>query len=146
MTKYKEYLREKGIKLECDYEYLPCNYIEAVETRVMDACVEAVVYSNCAGAEYAVFNKSGECSYFDGDGYKAYIRDSHYDPEYIDWLHDVGLSNYAFVFTWMKRLYRGEHEVRTAFKHMKAGIMREEVFCRWLAKRYKKILSFYGVC
>ena len=146
MTKYKEYLRAKGIKLECDYEFLPCNYIEAVETRVMDDCVEAVVYSNCAGAEYAVFNKSGECSYFDGDGYKAYIRDSHYDPEYIDWLHDVGLSNYAFVFTWMKRLYRGEHEVRIAFKHMKAGIMHEEVFCRWLAKRYKKILSFYGVC
>ena len=146
MTKYKEYLRAHGIDLECDFECLPYNSIECVDAFVLENGVGAVAYSNCAGANYAVFNRSGECSYFDSDGYKAYVRDPHYDPEYIDWLHDVGLSNYAFVFTWMKRLYRGEHEVRIAFKHMKVGIMSEEVFCRWLAKRYKNVLSLYGVC
>lgn len=144
MTKYKEYLRAKGIKLECDYECLPCGYIEGVTTKVMDGCVVAVVYSNCAGAEYVVYDRSGECSYFDGDGYKAYITGSHCDPEYIAWLRDVGFSKHAFVFGWMKRRYCTDREVRIAFKHMRAGIMSEAALCSLLARRYKKILGCYG--
>ena len=77
MTKYKEYLRAKGIKLECDYEFLPCNYVEAVKTKVMDDCVVAVLYSNCAGAEYAVFNRYGDCNYYDSLDYHAYVEDPH---------------------------------------------------------------------
>lgn len=35
MTRYKSYLREKGFKLECDYDYLPYdNGCEGVETHV----------------------------------------------------------------------------------------------------------------
>lgn len=30
MTKFKEYARSKGIRLECDYECMPCNGLEYV--------------------------------------------------------------------------------------------------------------------
>ena len=136
MTKFKEYLRAKGIKLECDYEFLPCGYIEGVTTKVMDGCVVAVVYSNCAGAEYAVYDRSGVCSYFDGDGYKAYIRGSHCNPEYIAFLLDMGCDNSEWSLTVMRHVYEDHAKIRLAFKHMKAGIMDERAFYK-LALRYR---------
>lgn len=30
MTRFKKELRKLGLKLECDYEYLPCNGLECV--------------------------------------------------------------------------------------------------------------------
>ena len=136
MTKYKEYLRAKGIKLECDYEFLPCGYIEGVTTKVMDGCVVAIVYSNCAEAEYAVYDRSGVCSYFDGDGYKAYIRGSHCDPEYIDFLRDMGYADSDWELAVMRNTYEDHAKIRLAFKHMKAGLMDERTFCK-LALRYR---------
>ena len=136
MTKFKEYLRAKGIKLECDYEFLPCGYIEGVTTEVMDGCVAAVVYSNCVGAEYAVYDRSGVCSYFDGDGYKAYIRGSHCNPEYIDFLRGMGYIDSDWALTVMRNTYEDHAKVRIAFKHMKAGLMDATAFCK-LALRYR---------
>ena len=136
MTKYKEYLRAKGIKLECDYELLPCGYIEGVTTKVMDDCVVAIVYSNCAGAEYAVYDRSGECSYFDGDGYKAYIMESHCNPEYIAFMLDMDPDSSDFELAVMWHTYEDHAKVRIAFKHMKAGIMDERAFYK-LALRYR---------
>ena len=136
MTKFKEYLRAKGIKLECDYEFLPCGYIEGVTTEVMDGCVAAVVYSNCVGAEYAVYDRSGVCSYFDGDGYKAYIRGSHCNPEYIDFLRGMGYIDSDWALTVMRNTYEDHAKVRIAFKHMKAGLMDAKAFCK-LALRYR---------
>ena len=136
MTRFKEYLRAKGIKLECDYEFLPCGYIEGVTTKVMDDCVVAVVYSNCAGAEYAVFNRSGECSYFDGDGYKAYIIGARCNPEYIAFLLDMDPDQSDFELAVMWHTYEDHAKVRIAYKHMKAGIMDEKTFCK-LALRYR---------
>ena len=136
MTKFKEYLRAKGITLECDYEFLPCGYIEGVTTKVMDDCVVAVVYSNCVGAEYAVYDRSGVCSYFDGDGYKAYIRGSHCNPEYIAFLLDMGYDNSERALAVMWHVYEDHTKIRLAFKHMKAGIMDERAFYK-LALRYR---------
>ena len=136
MTKYKEYLRAKGIKLECDYEFLPCNYIEDVATRVMDDGVVAIVYSNCAGAEYAVFNRYGECNYYDSDAYHAYVEDSHCDYEYVDFLRDMGYDNSEWALTVMQNTYKEHAKIRVAFKHMKAGIMDARTFYK-LALRYR---------
>ena len=141
MTKYKEYLRAKGIKLECDYEFLPCGYIEYVATEVMDSCVVAVVCSNCAGDEYAVFNRYGECDYYDSDDYHAYVGDPHCAPEYIDFLYDTGCNKSFGVFEDMERLYLNDAKVRIAFKHMKAGIMDKEVFYRWISDRYNNYIG-----
>lgn len=136
MTKFKEYLRAKGIKLECDYEFLPCGYIEGVTTKVMDGCVVAVVYSNCAGAEYAVFNRSGECSYFDGDGYKAYIIGARCNPEYIAFLLDMDHDHSDFELAVLWHTYEDHVKIRLAYKHMKAGLMDEQTFYK-LALRYR---------
>ena len=136
MTKFKEYLRAKGIKLECDYEFLPCGYIEGVTTKVMDDCVVAVVYSNCAGAEYAVYSRSGECICFDGDGYKAYIRALHCNPEYIALMLDMDPNTSDFELAVMWHTYEDHAKIRLAFKHMKAGLMDEQTFYK-LALRYR---------
>ena len=136
MTKFKEYLRAKGIKLECDYEFLPCGYIEGVTTKVMDGCVVAVVYSNCVGAEYAVFNRYGECEYYDSDDYHAYVGDPHCAPEYIDFLRDMGYIDSDWELAVMRNVYEDHAKVRIAFKHMKAGIMDAKAFCK-LALRYR---------
>ena len=143
MTKFKEYLRAKGIKLECDYEFLPCGYIEGVTTKVMDDCVVAVVYSNCVGAEYAVYDRSGGCSYFDGDGYKAYIRDSHYNPELIAWLYDNGFTDQVVNRRMIhySPLY-SSYSVYAAFLHVSAGIMDEAVFYKLVNKRYQQAINF----
>ena len=141
MTKYKEYLRAKGIKLECDYEFLPCNYVEAVETEVMDDCVVAVVYSNCAGAEYAVFNRCGDCNYYDSLDYRAYVGDPHCDPRYIDFLFDTGCNKDLDVFDIMRFMYIDDAKVRIAFKHMQAGIMDYMVFYKWISDRYQTYIN-----
>ena len=140
MTKYKEYLRAKGIKLECDYEFLPCGYIEAVETRIMDSCIVAVIYSNCADPEYAVFNRYGECNYYDSVDYRAYVGDPHCDPRYIDFLFDTGCNKDLDVFDGMRFMYIDDAKVRIAFMHMQAGIMDYLVFYRWISDYYQKYI------
>ena len=142
MTKYKEYLRAKGIKLECDYESLPCGYIEAVATEATDNCVAAVVYSNCAGAEYAVFNRYGMCGYFDAAGYKAYVIGARCNPEYIAFLLDMGYTNSERAIAVMRYVYENDEKTRVAFNHMKAGIMDKEVFRKW---HFNHCLEYVGV-
>ena len=141
MTKYKEYLRAKGIKLECDYEFLPCGYIEGVETRIMDSCIVAVVYSNCADPEYAVYDRSGVCNYYGSVDYHAYVGGPNCDPEYIDFLCDTGCNKSFDVFEAMEQLYLKDAKVRIAFKHMQAGIMDYLAFYRWISDRYQKYIN-----
>ena len=136
MTKFKKYLRAKGIKLECDYEFLPCGYIEAVATEATDNCVAAVVYSNCAGAEYAVFNRYGDFGYFDDAGYKAYVKGSRCNPEYIAFLLDMCPDSSDFELSVAWHTYEDHAKVRIAFKHMKAGLMDAKAFYK-LALRYR---------
>ena len=140
MTKFKEYLRAKGIKLECDYEFLPCNSIEGVATRVIDGGVVAIVYSNCVGAEYAVFNRYGECIYYDSDAYHAYVGDPNCDPEFTTWMCDTSYKISSTLFTVAVGMYKNDEKVRIAFKHMSAGIMNEEAFYKLLVKQYPKYI------
>ena len=146
MTKFKEYLRAKETEPEydvtapynlSDFDINTCAGIETiVEPRIMDDCVVAVVYSNIADPEYEVYDRSGVCSYFDGDGYKAYIRDSHCDPEYIDFLRDMGYIDSDWALAVMRHVYEEHAKIRLAFKHMKAGLMDARAFYK-LALRYR---------
>ena len=140
MTKFKEYLRTKGIKLECDYAFLPCNYIEAVTTEVINGCIVVIVYSNCAGAEYAVYNRSGDCSYFNHFDFDAYLEDSRLDPEFASWMCDTSCELSSTLFTVAVGMYKNDEKVRLAFRHMRAGIMDEKVFYKWLVKQYPKYI------
>lgn len=140
MTKFKEYLRAKGIKLECDYEFLPCGYVEDVETRIMDSCIVAVIYSNCADPEYAVYDRYGKHGWFDTDGDSSCIERFNCDPEFTSWMCDTSCKISSTLFTVAVGMYKNDEKVRIAFKHMRAGIMDEQVFYKWLVKQYPKYI------
>ena len=142
MTKYKEFLRAKGIKLECDFEVLPYNGIDGIATYVVDDGVVAECYHESTGSRYAVYNRYGVYSYFfDSYEFHAYVGGPNCDPEYIDFLYDTGCNKSSDVFDDMRQLYLVDAKVRIAFKHMKAGIMDYLVFYRWISDRYQTYIN-----
>ena len=137
MTKFKEYLRAKGIKLECDFEVLPYNGLVGIATYVVDDGVVAECYHESTGSRYYVYDKYGVYSYFfDSWEFHAYVEDPHCDPEYIDFLRGMGCIDSDRALTVMRNTYEDHAKVRIAFKHMKAGIMDAKAFCK-LALRYR---------
>ena len=137
MTKFKKYLRAKGIKLECDFEVLPYNGLVGIATYVVDDGVVAECYHESTGSRYYVYNKYGEYSYFfDSYEFHAYVGGPNCDPEYIDFLLDMGYDNSEWALAVMQHVYEEHAKIRLAFKHMKAGIMDAEAFCK-LALRYR---------
>ena len=136
MTKFKKYLRAKGIKLECDYEFLPYDYIEAVKTRVLDDCVVVIYYYNCTSPEYMVYDRHGEHGWYDLYDDGDFIERSNISSEYIDFLRDMGYIDSGWALAVMRNVYEDHAKIRIAFKHMKAGIMDEKTFCK-LALRYR---------
>ena len=142
MTKYKEYLRAKGIKLECDFEVLPYNGLVGIATYVVDDGVVAECYHESTGSRYYVYNRYGMYSYFfDSYEFYAYVGGPNCDPEYIDFLYDTGCNKSFDVFEAMEQLYLKDAKVRIAFNHVKAGIMDELVFYRWISDRYQKYIN-----
>ena len=137
MTKFKEYLRAKGIKLECDFEVLPYNGLVGIATYVVDDGVVAECYHESTGSRYYVYNKYGEYSYFfDSYEFHAYVGGPNCDPEYIDFLRGMGYIDSDWALTVMRNTYENHAKIRLAFKHMKAGIMDAKAFCK-LALRYR---------
>ena len=137
MTKFKEYLRAKGIKMECDFEVLPYNGIDGIATYVVDGGVVAEYYHESTGSRYHVYDKYGVYSYFfDSWEFYAYVGDPNCDLEYIDFLRDMGYDNSEWALTVMQNVYKEHAKIRIAFKHMKAGIMDAKTFYK-LALRYR---------
>ena len=142
MTKYKEFLRAKGIKLECDFEVLPYNGIDGIATYVVDDGVVAEYYHESTGSRYEVYNRYGVYSYFfDSYEFYAYVGGPNCDPEYIDFLYDTGCNKSFDVFEDMEQLYLKDAKTRIAFKHMKAGIMDYMVFYKWISARYQTYIN-----
>ena len=149
MTKFKKYLMAKGITLygqpynEYDFEINTCAGIETeVSVEIMDGCIVVVIYSNIADPEYAVYDRYGEHGWFNTNGDMSRVE--RCDPEYIDWLYGTDHTGSEEMLSVMRFMYCNDAEVRMAFKHMRAGIMDEEVFHRWLDKcclRYMSILD-----
>ena len=137
MTKFKEYLKAKGIKVACDFEVLPYNGIDGIATYVVDDGVVAEYYHESTGSRYHVYDKYGVYSYFfDSWEFHAYVGDTHCDPEYIDFLRDMGYDNSEWALDVMRNTYEDHAKIRVAFKHMKAGIMDASAFSK-LALRYR---------
>ena len=65
MTRYKEYIRSKGIKLEEDFEYLPFNGVEAVEPRIDEESSRIVVsvYHVSLGWSRTYIDKHGKVTW-----------------------------------------------------------------------------------
>ena len=141
MTKFKEYLRAKGIKLECDFEVLPYNGLVGIATYVVDDGVVAECYHESTGSRYYVYNKYGEYSYFFDDyEFHAYVGDPNCDPEYIDWLCHTRCNISTALYPVAACMYEKDKKVRIAFKHMLAGIMDEEVFYKYIVRQYPKYI------
>ena len=138
MTKYKEYLRAKGIKLECDYVFMPCDGVETVRTRVLYNGVVATFCSNITTPEGIMYNRRGECCWFDYIDGTADLFLLPYDNAYVDWIINMGCDEFDVAFDIMKDMYHNDAKVRIAFNHVKAGIMDELVFYRWISDRYQK--------
>lgn len=141
MTKYKEYLRTKGIKLECDFDYLPYDHIEAVKTRVLDDCVAVIDYYNCTSPEYMVYDRRGGHGWYDLYDDGDLIERFNISSEYLDFLYDTGCNKSFDVFEAMKQLYLSDAKTRIAFKHMEAGIMDYLTFYGWISDRYQTYIN-----
>ena len=141
MTKFKKYLRAKGIKLECDFEVLPCNGIDGIIPCVMENHIAVGVYHESLGDSYAVVNRSGERDYYNEFDYHAHVDEPQCDPRYIDFLFDTGCNKSFDVFDTMRYMYLNDAKVRIAFKHMEAGIMDYMVFYKWISDRYQTYIN-----
>lgn len=140
MTRYKEYLREL-VPLACDYETLPCEGVESVWTDVLDNGVVATTCINSTEAWSVMYNKRGEYIVFKSYDDMPDLLSFCYGPEYSIWLRDMGYTSSAEKLDVMRFMYCNDAEVRIAFKHMRAGIMGEQVFHRWFTKRYLRYMS-----
>ena len=141
MTRYKEYLRAHGVPLECDYEILPCEGVEHVWTSVLDNGVVATTCSNVTDSWSLMYNKHGECIVFKSYDDMSDLLSFCFGPAYSIWLRDMGYTSSEARIEVMRFMYCNDAEVRMAFKHMKAGIMDEEVFHRWIDKCYLRYMS-----
>ena len=156
MTKYKEYLRAKGVMLnsdisamrsECDFEINTCAGIEiTVTTRIMDGCIVVVIYSNIAYPEYAVYDRYGEHGWFDTNGDMSCIERFACDPELMAWLYDNGFTDRALnhLMIHYSPLY-SSCGVYAAFLHVRAGIMDEAAFYKLVSKRCQQTINFYHI-
>ena len=138
MTKYKEYLKAHGVRVQCDYEAEYCYGIVAVATKVLDNGVAVGIHHESMGCCYAVYNRSGDCSYFNQSDFEDYMEDSRDDVDFIYWLHEMHCNESYVVYNTMLQMYQVDENVRVAFNHVKAGIMDELVFYRWISDRYKE--------
>lgn len=138
MTKYKEYLKAHGVRVQCDYEAECCYGIVEVATKVLDNGVAVGVHHESMGCHYAVYNRSGDCSYFNQSDFEDYMEDSCWNPEFCFWMCDTDCKISSTLFTVAVGMYKNDEKVRLAFRHMRAGIMDEKVFYQWLVKQYSK--------
>ena len=138
MTKFKEYLRAKGVKLNCDYEALPYKNLETVETSATDGCVIATAYFNTFGPWSIAYTKHGECMEFCPDEEDLDLLKLYYGFEFTNWMCDTSCKISSTLFTVAAGMFKNDEKVRIAFRHMRAGIMNEEAFYKFLVRQYPK--------
>ena len=141
MTKFKEYLRAKGVLLNCDFEVLPHRGIHHVEARVLGNCLEVLIhYMYAPYTDQVVFDNNGKWNAPCEQLYKRGTTTLNGFADYVDWLRFKGYDKLFVGFSVMKELYLHE-KVRIAFLHVRAGIMDEQAFCRWIDKWYLRYAS-----
>ena len=70
MTRLKKEFRKRGLKLECDFEWLPYNGIETVEVDVEKAMLK--IYHNSFGWSFCTMTRDGNLRYSDEYGESGY--------------------------------------------------------------------------
>ena len=142
MTKYKEYLKAHGIKVQCDYEAEYCHGVDAIDTTVLNNGIVVGVHHTSMGYCYTSCDRSGAWSYFCDFDLGMHLEELCCDVDYIDWLYDMHCNESDVVYDTMRQMYQDDEKVRIAFKHMKAGIMDFFAFYEWISDRYQKLTRF----
>ena len=142
MTKYKEYLKAHGIKVQCDYEAEYCHGVDEIDTAVLNNGSVVGVHQANMGYCYTSCDRSGAWSYFYDFDLDMHLEDLCCDVDYIYWLHEMHCNESHVVYDTMMQMYKDDEKVRIAFKHMKAGIMDFFAFYDWISDRYQKITRF----
>ena len=141
MTKFKEYLRAKGMLLNCDFDALPYRETHHVEAHVLGNCLEVLTYYTCAPfTDQAVFDNNGRWNAPCEQLYKRGTTTLNGFDDYVAWLRSKDYDELYAGFGVMKELYLHE-KVRIAFLHVRAGIMDELVFYEWVDKLFRKTVS-----
>ena len=141
MTKFKEYLRAKGVLLECDFDVFPNMGINHVETHVLGNCIEVLTqYTDAYFPDQVVFDNSGtRCApserLYEGCGAALNGFD-----DYVDWLCHTRYNISTALYPVAVCMYKRDEKVRIAFKHMLAGIMDEEVLYKYIVRQYPKYI------
>lgn len=60
MTRYKQYLRDKGFRLECDFPCMPFEHTETIETFIYGGTIRVRVYDVRVGWYGYVIFRDGE--------------------------------------------------------------------------------------
>ena len=60
MTRYKQYLRDKGFRLENDFPYLPFDNLESIETFIYGGTIRIRIYDNRVGFYGYIVFRDGE--------------------------------------------------------------------------------------
>ena len=139
MTKYKEYLKAHGIKVQCDYEAEYCHGIDWIGTTVLNNGIIVGVSHASIGYHYTACDRSGDWSYFWDFDLGMHLEELDCDFDYICWLHDMHCNESYEVYSTMMQMYQDDEKVRIAFRHMKAGIMDFFAFYDWISDRYQKL-------
>ena len=142
MTKYKEYLKAHGIKVQCDYEAEYCHGVDEINTAVLNNGIVVGVYHANMGYCYTSCDRSGAWNYFYDFDLDMHLEDLCCDVDYIYWLHEMHCNESYVMYNTMMQMYKDDEKVRIAFNHVKAGIMDELVFYRWISDRYQKFTHF----
>lgn len=142
MTKFKKYLRAKGIKLECVFDVFPHMGINHVETHVLGNCLEVLTkYTDAYFPDQVLFTRDGSCIMPSKRLYE-YDAEAHNGfSDYVAWLRNVGYLNSERGFVLMEFVYVNDEKLQIAFRHMKAGIMDKEVFRKWHDKHCQECMS-----
>ena len=141
MTKYKEYLRAKGALLECDFDVFPHMGIQHVETHVLGNCLEVLTqYTDAYFPDQVVFDNAGMWRAPSERLYKHDTTTLNGFDDYVDWLCHTRYNISTALYPVAVCMYKRDEKVRIAFKHMKAGIMDEEVFYKYIVRQYPKYI------
>ena len=142
MTKFKEYLRAKGIKLECGSAVLPYRGIRHIEAHAFGVCLEVLIYYTSAlFPDQLLLTRDGSCIMPSKCLYE-YDAEAHNGfSDYVAWLRNMGYLNSERGFVLMEFVYVNDEKLQIAFRHMKAGIMDKEVFRKWHDKHCQECMS-----
>ena len=141
MTRFKEYLRAKGIELECDYSTMPCGDVRYVEPWCRGNYIGYEVGHIASDTKLTLCDRHGVLTSVEFDDERFLHPMSGY-TELMDWLDDNGFDNYSvnYQMLYYSPLY-STCGVCVAFWHVRAGIMNEAAFYKLVSKRYQRVLS-----